>query len=236
MTGPLISAKEAMQYGYGQFQAESGRCIAFLLSVEIVILAAACSLSLSITALAQLITQLDSPPPDTFWYVFAVTYSVLRCCAQVLVNKWLLLLSEGRVISKDELLGFDFGYHFSAMLKMLAASMVFNIFTVVGTFFFIAPGLYSVSTLRFYKFLIVDRDADAVQGLRESYEICGDTKGELIALSVVSFFLKVAGLLCFGIGFIPVNAVCGLAEAYAYKRLLQAYELDHTMVFDAANN
>lgn len=228
--GPLFSVKEAFQYGMGVYKSEAWRCFGFLLAVEITILVASVSVSMNICAMAQLITQLDSQPPDMFWYVVIPTYAILRCCAQVLVNKWLLLVSEGRVISWDEVLGFDSGYHFAAMLKMLAASFIFNFFAIVGSALFIMPGVYAASTLRFYKFLIVDRDADAVEGLRESYELCTDNKAALQQLTIVSAIMKVAGFLCFGIGYIPASAVCGLAEAYAYKRLLQAYDQEHAAV------
>jgi hypothetical protein len=224
MSSSAFTATEALRYGYGTFNTESGQCLRFLFSVELSVLVAAISLSLMVSALAQLITQLDSAPPDTFWYLFIPIYAVLRCGAQVLVNKWLLLLSEGRVISRDEVLGFDFGYHLSAILKMLAASMVYSVFTFIGSLLFFMPGLYALSTLRFYRFLIVDRDADAVEGLRESYQICGDSKGQIIALMFYSLVLKTVGLLCLGLLYVPMSAVCGLAEAYAYKKLILVYE------------
>lgn len=224
MTAPSFSAAEALRYGFSKYQSEAGHCLRFLFAIEAVVLISAVTAALNTTALAQLITQLDSPPPDTFWYVFAGAYLIFRCLAQVLVNKWLLLLADGRIISRDEILGFDFGYHFGSMLKMLAASIIFSVYAVLGSFFLVIPGLYALSTLRFYKFLIVDRDADAVEGLRESYELCGDSKGQLIGLSLMSIVLRLGGVLCLGIGLIPMNAVCGLAEAYAYKKLVENYE------------
>jgi uncharacterized membrane protein len=233
MTDAAFSASEALQYGFSRFNSESGHCLKFLFGVEISILFASLSISLMVTALAQLITQLDSAPPDTFLYVFIPTFLILRCGAQVLVNKWLLLLSEDRVISRDEVLGFDFAYHFSSILKMLAASLVYAVFTLVGSLLLLMPGLYVFSTLRFYRLFIVDRDADAIEALRESYQISGDSKGQIVALSFLSLVLRLAGLVCLGVMYVPASAVCGLAEAYAYKKLLAAYEEETTKVVEA---
>jgi uncharacterized membrane protein len=226
MSSSDFNAMEAMRYGFSTYGTDSGYCLRFLIAVEAVIFLAAVSVSLSLSALTQLITQLDSLPPDTFWYLFIPTFLIFRCSAQVLINKWLLLLNDGRMISRDEILGFDFAYHLAAIFKMLAASFVYNVFTFIGTLLVFVPGLYAFSTLRFYRFLIIDRDADAVEGLRESYQLCGRSKGQIIVLNVFTLLLKLAGLLCFGVGYFPASAVCGLAEAYAYRKLVLVYEQD----------
>jgi len=127
-------------------------------------------------------------------------------------------------MSFDELLGFDFGYHLPTTLRLTAASLVFNFSTMFLSLLLVVPGLFAASTLRFYKFIIVERDADAVQGLKESFELSGAHKGQLMKLSAITAGFKLLGLCLFGIGFVPACAVSGLAEAHAYKMLMQEYD------------
>lgn len=219
-----FTTSEAIQYGFSRFGEEAGYCFGLFAAVESVTLIASFVVAYHITVASQLITQMDSVPPDALLYAFLPTYFVIRIAGQVLVNKSLLMLHDGRKISWDEVLGFDFGYHFPAMMRMLAATVVYSIWATVLTFLVILPGLFASSTLRLFKFVIVDHETDAVEGLRESYELAGESKGELVSLNVLSTVMRGVGLLCLGIGFIPASAICGLAEAYAYKRLSQAQE------------
>src|SRR5262249_9770898 len=86
----------------------------------------------------------------------------------------------------------------------------------------IVPGLLVASTLRFYKFLIVEAETDAVVGLRESYELSGSCRGSLVLFTLASAFLKCGGLCCFLVGWIPASAVAGLAEVSIYRHLQAA--------------
>lgn len=219
-----FTTSEAIQYGFSRFGEESGYCLGLLAGVEIISLLASSVVAYHICVLARLITQMDSMPPDSIVYAFIPTYFVIRTFAQVPVNKALLMLHDGRKITRDELLGFDYGYHFSVMMRMTAASIVYGIWASFLTIVFILPGLFATSTLRFFKFAIVDKETDAVEGLRLSYEISGESKGELISLNVLSSVIRLLGLLCLGIGFIPASAICGLAEVYAYKKLAIAHD------------
>jgi hypothetical protein len=219
-----FTTSEAIQYGFTRFGEETGYCFSLFASVEVVCLVSSAVLSYLIALGAQLITGLDSLPPDSMVYPFIPIYFILRTAAQVMVNKALLMLHDGRKITWDEILGFDWMYHLPSALRMIAATIVYSMWSGVMTLVLILPGLFASSNLRFFKFIIVDRETPAIEGLRESYEISGTSKGELVSLNVLSSVMRLVGLLCLGVGFIPVSAICGLAEAYAYKRLVQAYE------------
>jgi uncharacterized membrane protein len=213
-----------MQYGFTKFGEESGYIVSLMGAVEAVTLVSSAVIAFQVCFLAQWITQLDSTPPDTFWYAFIPAYFIIRIAGQVLVNKALLMLHDGRKISWDEILGFDFGYHIPLIMRMMAATIAYWMWAMLLTLILIIPGLFATSTLRFFKFTIVDHDTDAVEGLRESYELAGENKGELVSLNVLTSGMRLIGMLCLGVGFVPASAICGLAEAYAYKRLAQAYE------------
>lgn len=219
-----FSAMEALQAGFAVFREHAAHCVMVMGAVELCCLLTAFTVGRNITVATQLLTQMDSVPPDTGIYAFMVVYVIVRCAAQVLVNKWLLMLNDGREMTMDELLGFDMVYQVPQILRMMAASIVFNIYAVLGTLMLVVPGLFATSTLRFYKFLIVDKNTDAVDGLRESYELSSHDKGGLISFNVLTGAVKLLGLACFGIGYVPASAACGLAEAYAYRKLVRAYD------------
>lgn len=219
-----FTTSEAIQYGFSRFGQETTYCLALFAGVELACLVSSVVLASSAAIVAQRISELDSLPPDAIVYLFVPIYLFIRTVAQVMVNKALLMLHDGRKITLNEILGFDWGYHMPAALRMVGASVVYSIWTGGMTLALILPGLFASSNLRFFKFVIVDREAPAIEGLRESYEIAGTSKGELVSLNVLSSVMRLVGLVCLGVGFIPVSAICGLAEAYAYKRLVQAYE------------
>jgi hypothetical protein len=219
-----FTTSEAIQYGFTRFGEETGYCFGLFFTVEAACLVSSAVLSVLTALAAQLITGLDSLPPDSFVYPFIVIYFLLRTTAQVMVNKALLMLHDGRKISWNEILAFDWGYHLPSAMRMIAATIIYSIWSGVMTLALIVPGLFASSNLRFFKFIVVDRETPPIEGLRESYEISGTSKGELVSLNVLSSVMRLVGLLCLGVGFIPVSAICGLAEAYAYKRLVQAYE------------
>lgn len=223
-----FSTSEAIQYGFARFGEESGYCLKLLGCVELVSLVGASMIAYHMTLLCQLITQLDSAPPDAMVYAFVGSYLLVRIPGQVLINKALLMLYDGRKISRDEVLGFDFGYHMSAALRLAAAGLVYTCWSLLGMLAII-PGILISSTRKFFKFLIVDRDADAIQSICASREIAANDTGELISLNIFTTLTRLIGILCLGIGFIPASAICGLAEVYAYKRLVQAHdsELEH---------
>jgi hypothetical protein len=216
-----FSAINALRFGWHTFSENAGYCCGFLGLVEAACIVAAAVLAFHFVLAAQMLFQLDSPPPESYVLAFLVIYFCLRCPAQVLLNRWLLLLSDQQYVSYSELFSFDFLVQIPLIIRLAAASFIFNCYCLLGTCFLILPGVLVSSTLRFYKFLIIDSEADAVQSLRESYELTRDYKGQLVGLNVLCTTLKVLGLCVFGIGWVPASAVCGLAEAYAYRKLLE---------------
>lgn len=219
-----FTTSEAMHYGFTRFGEETRYCIGLFASIELFCLVSSVVLSYQVALIAQLVMQFDTMPPDAIVYPFFPIYFILRTCAQVLANKALLMLHDGRKITFDEILGFDWTYHFPIVVRMMGASIVYMMWQTTLTLALLVPGLFASSNLRFFKFVVVERETPAIEGLRESYEIAGTSKGELVSLNVLSSVMRLTGLLCLGIGFIPASAICGLAEAYAYKRLVQAYE------------
>jgi uncharacterized membrane protein len=221
-----LTAMSALRFGMSKYSEDAGYCFGFLALVEIVCLLSAGSVAWHTVLLAQLIFQLDQAPPDSYLYVFLSAYLVIRTAAQAVINRWLLMMHDGRRITFDELFGFDFAYHMPTTIRLMGASFVYSLYGLLGSLLLLLPGLFFNAVLRYYRFLIIERDADAVQGLRESYELSGQFKGQLVVLSITSGLIKLGGICCFGIGYIPASAVCGLAEAYAYRQMMRAYEQD----------
>ncbi len=219
MTQSPFSASAAIHAGFDTFKENSSYCLIFLLSVEIVSLVAAGCLSMNTCLAIELLTQLDSLPPETFVCLFVAYFLFLRCLMNVIVCKVFLLLAEGKKVTVDDVLGFDVPYHLPLLLRYLAGSLVFLGWGLLGTLCFVLPGIFLTAELRFYKFLVTDRDADSIQSLKESWELCGSSKGELVTFNILTGLLKLAGLACLVIGVVPATAVCVLSEVHAYRTL-----------------
>jgi hypothetical protein len=217
----VFSMQNALRFGFDVFKENAGYCTMLMLSIEAISIISAAALAGNLTVAAMLIMQLDVPPPDTFFYSFLVLYMFIRTLMNVPLSKAFLMLSDGRKISADELLGFDTMFYMPAFFRLLAANFIFACYTLFGTFLLIVPGIFVAANLRYYKFFIVDQNADAVESLRESYEIAGNKKPELVSFFIATSLIKAVGLLCLGVGVVPASAICTLAEAFAYKTLLE---------------
>ena len=104
-------------------------------------------------------------------------------------------------------------------LKNAASTLMVTLYTLAGTLILVVPGVIAVSVLRFYKYLVLEDDEDAITSLRGSYELAAPHLGQLVMLQVMFIAIKCVGLLLLVVGLVPASVVCGLAEACAFNEL-----------------
>ena len=218
-----FTAVKALQLGFEKYSQDPGYCWCVVGAIEFACFLASVIATFHVVLVAQLLFQLDAPPLDSYVIAFFACYFLIRTTAQPLMSRWLVSMAKGNRQSPDELLGFDVAAHLPIFFKNAAGTLVVTVYTTVGTLLLVVPGLIAVSSLRFYKFLVLSKDESAIASVRDSFDLSFDHLLQLVLLHLFSLGLKAGGLLLFVIGLVPALAVCGLAEACAYQEL-KAYQ------------
>ncbi len=143
----------------------------------------------------------------------------------LLISAWLaggmmtLFLKVGR--GEEYSLGdvFSGGRWFVPMLITL---FLVQLGTWVGLMLCIVPGIILGLGLSMAVPLVVDRDLDAIDALKESWRLTTGHKADLFLFGVLSFFVALAGVLAFCVGILPATAVILAGQAWIYLKLIEA--------------
>ncbi len=107
----------------------------------------------------------------------------------------------------------------SLFFRCLLGAILDGLIVLVGFLLFIIPGIILVIMLQFFLYIIVDKDFDSIEAIKESRRITSGYKWDLLLLYIVLAVLNLLGILCFGIGLLVTVPVSSLAYIYVYKKL-----------------
>lgn len=105
-------------------------------------------------------------------------------------------------------------------LKLLGGYILYVLIILVGFLLFIIPGLIWQIKYSYFTFLIIDKDMNPIEALKESGKITYGFKWKLFFLLFVAGFVCLVGLLFFGVGIFIAYPVSLLMVAYAYRVLI----------------
>jgi len=107
----------------------------------------------------------------------------------------------------------------SLFFRCLLAAILVGLIVLVGLLLFIIPGIIIIIMLQYFIYIIVDKDLDSIESIKESRRITSGYKWDLLLLYIVLAGLNLLGILCFGIGLLVTIPVSSLAYIYVYKKL-----------------
>jgi hypothetical protein len=90
---------------------------------------------------------------------------------------------------------------------------------VLGIIMLIVPGIIFACRLSMVPYLMMEKKLQAVDAVRQSWEITRGHAGAIFWLGFVSFWLAIAGLCCLVVGIIPAIIWISLAFAAMYKAI-----------------
>ena len=102
---------------------------------------------------------------------------------------------------------------------LLMAGIVSSAATVIGFFFFIAPGIYLMVSWVFTFALVADRNLGFWEALESSRRIISGNWWRMLLLLILGGLAAASGLLFFGIGFVFTQPILFGAITYAYEDL-----------------
>jgi len=88
--------------------------------------------------------------------------------------------------------------------NVVLASLLASAITAIGIVLFIVPGIIFACKLAFVKYLVMDRKMDPVEAVKESWNMTKGYAWKIFLMGLLAVLLGIAGLICFGVGIIPV--------------------------------
>lgn len=124
-------------------------------------------------------------------------------------------LSSGKEVGTKDLFK---KYH--VVLKYLLASVMYGALVLVGLILFIAPGIYFALKYQFYKFIILEREINPLEALRESSRITHGLLWQLFGFFWILIGINVLGMLALGVGLFLSIPTTLFAIVFVYRKLL----------------
>lgn len=103
--------------------------------------------------------------------------------------------------------------------RYLGSSILVGIIALIGLILLIIPGIILIIRLQFFVYLIVDKNAGAIEAIQQSWEMTKGKTGNLFLFGLLLFAIEVAGLIALGVGLLVAAPVAFLAQAYVYRKL-----------------
>lgn len=98
----------------------------------------------------------------------------------------------------------DMFLSFQNYMNVVLAALLKGAIVGIGMIFLVIPGIIFACKLAFVKYLVMDRNMEPVEAVKESWRMTKGYSGDIFVIGLLAFPLAIAGLLCFGIGIIPV--------------------------------
>lgn len=119
---------------------------------------------------------------------------------------------------KNILRGFDY------YLNIILANLLMVALVAIGFLALIVPGIIVACRLAFVRYLVMDKQLDAIAAIEESWRMTRGYGWTIFGMAIVSFFIAIAGLLCLIVGIIPAAIWISASFATLYQTVLNTRE------------
>jgi uncharacterized membrane protein len=110
-------------------------------------------------------------------------------------------------------------FQFTNIGAVVLGGFLVAVATYVGLALCIIPGIIAAFLLYYTLTFIVDKNQDAISGIKSSYALTSSNVGTLILLALALIGINIIGALLCGIGLLVTAPVALIASTYAYRVL-----------------
>jgi len=110
-------------------------------------------------------------------------------------------------------------WHPQSYIKYAIAAAIVGFFTVVGLIALIIPGVILILMWMFVKLLIVERNLNPLDAMKESSRITKGSRWELLLLLILIIVMNIVGAILIGVGLLVTVPITLLAITHAYRVL-----------------
>lgn len=125
-----------------------------------------------------------------------------------------------RLIDRQEVGISDFFKEYTKIPKFILATVIYVLAGAFGLVLLIIPGIVILIRFGFYSFLLVDKNLNPIDSLKQSWNITKGFTIELFILAITGIIIEVLGVLAFGIGIFLAAPTVLFAYVYVYRKLL----------------
>lgn len=113
---------------------------------------------------------------------------------------------------------------FDKYLNIILANLL--VVSLIGIAFvaLVVPGIIVACRLTFVPYLVMDKDLDPVDAVEESWRMTRGYGWTIFGMAVVSFFIFIAGAICFAVGIFPAIIWVKSSFAALYQAVLNKKE------------
>lgn len=106
------------------------------------------------------------------------------------------------------------------LFNFILASIMKTLIIFVGYLLLIIPGIIFSIKLQYAEYLIVDKQKDAVDSLKGSWELTKGVKWNLFLFGLLLGLINILGFLALFVGLLVTVPLSMVANAYVYRKLL----------------
>lgn len=203
-----FSKKEAFKFGFGIAK----KNITFFLAVFVVwafVTIISQSLQVSLNSEKQFVAS---------FLVSAVMWVVSSIISMGVIFITLQFVDKKKPNIKDV-------FYTKNLFNYILASIMKSLIVMVGFILFIIPGIIFAIKLQYAGYLIVDKQKDAVDSLKGSWEMTKGVKWNLFLFGLLLGVINILGFFALLIGLLITVPLSVVANAYVYRKLLSQVNL-----------
>lgn len=197
-----FSKKEAIKFGFNVAKSN----IAFFLSVFVV-----WAFVTFISSAFQNFLNANKQPFLSF--IFSLLIWVVNSIIAMGIINICLKFVEGKKPKLKDI------YYTKKLFNFILASIIRGVIVIVGLILFIIPGIIFSIKLQYSEYLIVDKQLDAVDSIKKSWQMTKGIKWNLFLLGLLLGLINILGILALLVGTLITVPLTLLANAYVYKKL-----------------
>jgi uncharacterized membrane protein len=144
--------------------------------------------------------------------VFNIIYGVLVLMPVSYGASWVYL----KAVRGEPFRVQDMFFAYQSFGNILLSNVLVILIVGAGFIMLIVPGIIFACKLSFVPYLVMDEKMEAVDAVRKSWNMTKGYTGTIFLMGIVSFFVALGGLICFGIGIFPASIWISLAFAAIY--------------------
>jgi uncharacterized membrane protein len=105
------------------------------------------------------------------------------------------------------------------LLNHFFATILYSAIVLIGTLFFIIPGIYLAVRLQFYTYAIIEKGQGAIESIRYSWHLTRNASTELLILTAYALLVLCVGLILFILGIFVAIPYTLMIQCYTHKIL-----------------
>lgn len=152
-------------------------------------------------------------------FVFRLIFWVLNSIIAMGIINISLKFVEGKTPKLKEI------FYTKNLFNFIIASILRTVIIIAGLIFFIVPGIIFSIKLQFSEYLIVDKNVDAIDSIKQSWEMTKGVKWNLFLLGILLGFINVLGILALLVGTLITVPLTLVANVYVYRKLYSQINL-----------